>query len=544
MKNLDSRIVKIQKIMGVRNLITEASKKDVLVNKLGLKEEHAEFFDRTCGGLSVMIFKKYLRFIFQFMKNSPGEEFTTLTEKEVIEAINRNPSIPAAHKQRIQSIMDWVRVGLNGRLNQYQDSTFSELYNESEEWHDSLNLGQGDINYKEENTIIKDFRDADGNGFYWVDLNTNTSDEECKRMGHCGRTGYDKNLYSLRENKKLPGGKFTLNKSHLTSSIGDNGILYQLKGPKNSKPQEEFHQYILPLFFVLGGGGEEVDFLIKGFGSEYASNLDFKITDLPDDTIKELYTQRPELFESYSLRSKLKEMGLIEMPGLQSFVLSIPAHSIDRYVDGDWLIRKRKWTDAQGNKRESKSYFFETLLTDPWELWQNYNSDWEGAVDYYLNKENEKKIRDYLISLAENPEEHKDDSTTSLIEEFDDNNDVKNAISSAVNDAEANDYIDTLTKHLEDGLEEYGTVLKLNDEGAEIQINLQSFVDQHVDNDEWLLECLDTCGETNSECIFDEIVGAYGFEKPRWNFDDRYIPDVNKTFFNEMLSDRLSDFIS
>jgi hypothetical protein len=544
MRNLDSRIVKIQKIMGVRNLITEASKKDVLVNKLGLKEEHAEFFDRTCGGLSVMIFKKYLRFIFQFMKNSTGEEFTTLTEKEVIEAINRNPSIPAAHKQRIQSIMDWVRVGLNGRLNQYQDSTFSELYNESEEWHDSLNLGQGDINYKEENTIIKDFRDADGNGFYWVDLNTNTSDEECKRMGHCGRTGSDKNLYSLRENKKLPGGKFTLNKSHLTSSIGDDGILYQLKGPKNSKPQEEFHQYILPLFFVLGGGGEEVDFLIKGFGSEYASNLDFKITDLPDDTIKELYTQRPELFESYSLRSKLKEMGLIEMPGLQSFVLSINANDIDRYVDGDWLIRKRKWTDAQGNKRESKSYFFETLLTDPWELWQNYNSDWEGAVDYYLNKENEKKIRDYLISLAENPEEHKDDSTTSLIEEFDDNNDVKNAISSAVNDAEANDYIDTLTKHLEDGLEEYGTVLKLNDEGAEIQINLQSFVDQHVDNDEWFFELLENCGDTNYECIFDGIVEDYGFDKPRWNFDDRYIPDVNKTFFNEMLSDRLSDFIS
>ena len=543
MRNLDSRIVKIQKIMGVRNLIMEASKKDVLVNKLGLREEHAEFFDRTCGGLSVMIFKKYLRFIFQFMKNSPGEEFTTLTEKEVIEALNRNPSIPAAHKQRIQSIMDWVRVGLNGRLNQYQDLTFSELYNESEEWHNSLNLGQGDINYKEENTIIKDFRDADGYGFYWVDLNTNTSDEECKRMGHCGRTGSNNNLYSLRENKKLPGGKFTLNKSHLTSSIGNDGILYQLKGPKNSKPQEEFHQYILPLFFVLGGRGEQEDYLIQGFGSEYASNLDFKITDLPDETIKQLYEQRPELFESYSLRSKLKEMGLIEMPGLQNFVLSIPTHAIDRYVDGDWLIGRRRWTDAQGNKRESKSYFFETLLTDPWEIWQNYNSDWEGAVDYYLNKENEKKIRDYLISLAENPNEYEESSTKELIEDLDEENDVRNAISEAVNQAEADDYTDALRKHLESKLEDYGNVLKLNDEGAEIQINLQSFVDQHVDNDEWLLECLDTCGETNSECIFDEIVGAYGFEKPRWNFDDRYYPDVDSRFFNDMLSDRLSDFI-
>ena len=421
--------------------------------------------------------------------------------------------------------------------------TFIELYNESKEWHDSLNLGQGDINYKEENTIIKDFRDADGNGFYWVDLNTNTSDEECKRMGHCGRTASNNNLYSLRENKKLPGGKFTLNKSHLTSSIGNDGILYQLKGPKNSKPQEEFHQYILPLFFVLGGRGEQEDYLIQGFGSEYASNLDFKITDLPDDTIKELYTQRPELFESYSLRSKLKEMGLIEMPGLQSFVLSINANDIDRYVDGDWVIGKRKWTDAQGNKRESKSYFFETLLTDPWDIWQNYNSDWEGAVSYYLNKENEKKIRDYLISLAENPSEYEESSTKELIENLDEEFDVRNAISEAVNDAEADDYIDTLRKHLESKLEEYGTVLKFNDEGAEIQIDLQSFVDQHVNSDEWFLETLDNCGETNYECIFDSIVEDWGFDKPKWNFDDRYTPDVNEEYFNDVLSDRLSDFM-
>jgi len=544
MKKLDSKIIKIQKMMGVRNLVMEASKKDVLVNKLGLKEEHAEFFDRICGGLSVMIFKKYLRFIFHFMKNSPGEDFTTLSEKEVIDALNKNPSIPGNHKQWVQSIMDWVRVGLNGRLNQYQDLNFTELYNESKEWHDSLNLGQGDVNYKEENTIIKDFRDADGYGFYWADLNTNTSDEECKRMGHCGRTGSNNNLYSLRENKKLPGGKFTLNKSHLTSSIGNDGILYQLKGPKNNKPQPEYHQYILPLFFVLGGRGEEEDYLIQGFGSEYASDLDFKITDLPDDTIKELYTQRPELFSSYSLRSKLNQMGLIEMPGLQSFVLSIPSHAIDRYVDGDWLISRRQWTDAQGVKRESKSYFFETLLNDPWELWERYdNSDWKSTINYYLNKENEERIRSYLISLVENPSEYESYSTEELVEELDGDYNVRNALSSAVNDAESEDYIDTLRKHLESKLEDYGTVLKLNDEGAEIQINLQSFVDQHVDNDEWLLECLDTCGETNSECIFDEVIGAWGFEKPRWNFDDRYSPDVDERVFNDVLVDRLSDFM-
>ena len=525
--------------MGVRNLITEASKKDVLINKIGLDPEIAEWFDRTCGGLAVIMFKKWMkRFLDTISQYQEGT-----TEKDVITQINKLKNIPSSDRQRIQSIMDWVRVGLNGRLNQYQNLEFSELYDKSREWHDSLSLGQGDINYIEENTIVKDFRNENEEGFYWVDLNTNTSDEECKRMGHCGRTGSNNNLYSLRETKKLPGGKFTLNRSHLTASIGNDGILYQLKGPKNSKPQEEFHQYILPLFFVLGGGGEQEDYLIQGFGSEYASNLDFKITDLPDETIKQLYEQRPELFESYSLRKKLKDMGLIEMPGLQSFVLSIPVERIDNYVDGNWVMGTRRWTDANGNKRVSKTYFFEVLLTEPWDIWQNYDSDWEGAVDYYLNKENEKKIRDYLISLAENPGEYGESSTKDLVEDLDNDYEVRNAISSAVNDAEADDYIDTLRKHLESKLEEYGTVLKLNDEGAELQIDLQSFVDNHVSNDEWFFELLENCGDTNYECIFDGIVEDYNFDKPKWNFDDRYIPDVNEEYFNDVLSDRLSDFI-
>jgi hypothetical protein len=236
-------------------------------------------------------------------------------------------------------------------------------------------------------------------------------------------------------------------------------------------------------------------------------------------------------------------MGLIEMPGLQSFVLSIPANSIDRYVDGDWVIGRRKWTDAQGVKRESKSYFFETLLTDAWSIWERYdNSDWKSSINYYLNKENEERIRGYLISLAENPSEYESYSTEELVEELDDDYNVRSAISSAVNDAEADDYIDTLRKHLESKLEEYGTVLELNDEGAKIEINLQSFVDQNVD-DETLFELLENCGEINSECIFDEIIGGWDFQKPKWNFDDRYYPDVDERYFNDVLVDRLSDFM-
>jgi hypothetical protein len=237
-------------------------------------------------------------------------------------------------------------------------------------------------------------------------------------------------------------------------------------------------------------------------------------------------------------------MGLIEMQGLPSFVLEISLRYIDNYVDGNWVIGRRRWTDANGVKQESKNYFFETLLTDPWELWEGHdNSNWKDAVNYYLNNDNEMRIRNYLVSLAENPSEYENYSTEELIEELDENYNVANALSSAVNDSESQDYIDTLTEHLKSKLEEYGTVLELNDEGAKIDVNLQSFVDEHVSDEEWLFKTLDDCGETDYSCILGEIVESWDFEKPKWNFDDRYYPDVDKAVFNDVLVDRLSDFM-
>jgi hypothetical protein len=210
----------------------------------------------------------------------------------------------------------------------------------------------------------------------------------------------------------------------------------------------------------------------------------------------------------------------------------------------NWVIGRRRWTDANGVKQESKNYFFETLLTDPWELWEgHYNSNWEDAVKYYLNNDNEMRIRNYLVSLVENPSEYENYSTEELIEELDGDYNVRNALSSAVNDAESQDYIDTLTEHLKSKLEEYGTVLELNDEGAKIDVNLQSFVDEHVSDEEWLFKTLDDCGETDYSCILGEIVESWDFEKPKWNFDDRYYPDVDKAVFNDVLVDRLSDFM-
>ena len=302
-KNIDESVLNILKDFN-KQIITEASKKKVLMNKVGMSEENAEYLDRICGSLSVWMANKLIDLQLNNMKSwqSRGIE-TELTKENALEKLNSG-NIKNYYNQKITEIMDWVRVGLDGNVSEYKSLSIPELLIKAKEWHDSLDIGGGEINYVEKHPIVKDFRNKEGEGFYWADLETNDSPEECSRMGHCGRTAWGNNIYSLREVKKIPGGKFTINKSHLTASIGRDGTLYQLKGPKNSKPKEEFHDYILPLFFVE----DEDEYLIQGFGSEYASDRDFKLTDLPNEVLINLYQNRPDLFKTRRLQKKLIDL--------------------------------------------------------------------------------------------------------------------------------------------------------------------------------------------------------------------------------------------
>ncbi len=72
--------------------------------------------------------------------------------------INRGGGIGMLRNE-IVSIMDWIRVGLNGNLGDNKNLSFSLLYHESRIWHRELTAGEGDINYVEKNEIVKDYRD-------------------------------------------------------------------------------------------------------------------------------------------------------------------------------------------------------------------------------------------------------------------------------------------------------------------------------------------------------------------------------------------------
>jgi hypothetical protein len=522
---------------SIKQIITEASKKKILMDKIGFNEDNADLLDKLCGPLSVWMAKKMMEFQ-QYSSGRLGNQVKT--GSELIDQMNNN-GVLRMKQSSIQSIMDWVRVGLNGNLGEYKDLPFIDLVLHSKEWHDSLEIGQGDINYKEENPTILDFTDENGNGFYWADLNTKNSSEECNRMGHCGRSSYGY-LYSLRQVIPI-NNKYKLNKSVLTAAIGEDGIMYQLKGVKNSKPKDEYHQYIQPLFYVLGGEGEEDDYLIQGFGTEYASEQDFKLSDLPEQTIKELYQNRPELFSSRPMQRLLDKMGIIEMEPLPTgFSLEIKPEDFDDYIDGGTY---NTYTNRTTGKQTRTSIFVEIMAGDAWDLWnQDGYEDFGSYFQYTVDKPTEERLWDIVRKMTERDgvELDEDLDLEDSIKQVDDDWEIRNAIGGAINDADANDYVDYLQKQIESALEFYGNVYEFNDTGAKIQVDLANLVD--IDEgwvDEIFENHMNRDGKYDLEGIFNELLSESHIDKPDFDPDDRWYPSPDDSVVNENVNYRLDD---
>lgn len=520
------------------------SKKEILMDKLGLKESLAQVFDEVGKKLSVWLANKYLKYYYDLGKSYAEPEVTHKTILEFAKnRLNQEHNAPSM-RRTLTSIMDYIQVGLNGNKSSLDDLSIFDIFNKSKEWHDQLNVGEGKLNYIENNPILIDFRNENGEGYYWADLNVKNSPEECERMGHCGRSSYGY-LYSLRSDKLLPGGKYKLNRSHLTAAIGYyDGILYQLKGPKNSKPKEEYHQYIEPLFYTLGGGGEEEDYLIQGFGSEYASEQDFKLSDLPEVTIRKLYEDRPELFNTRGLQRKLSEMGIIDVDLLETrFVLELDPTDVGNYLKGDYVYRRYKSKTPAGNDTTRSVYFYETIMSDSvWDL--AYESDlgvgWKLALEYYVDSNNEKLIESMINEwISKSGDEVDEDmSLEEKIEQYDDNYDIRNAMSGAENDVASGEYVEYLRNTLKSALEEYGSVFEFNDESIKIQIDLKDYTGTMDEDtlDEYYENCYD-----DPKCVFNELLSEGNIDIPNPSFDDRWYPDIDKTEYNQLLRERLNE---
>ena len=536
--NLNEEIKKIRQMINSSILIKESSKVKILTDKIGFTEDFAKDLYHICGTFSVIMGNKIIDWATIALKSSAPEKLT------VVKYLN-DIGLTRPWKEKLQEIIDFVRVGLNGNFSSLKNDSFDEMVKKAKKWHESLGGGTAKINYVETHPILLDFRDKNGLGFYWANLETNDSREECERMGHCGRTASGNIIYSLREVIKFPGSKYSINKSHLSASISKGGTLFQLKGPTNSKPKDVYQKFITPLFYALNDTEDENDFLIQDFGTEYASDRDFKLQDLPNDTLINLYKNRPELFESRRLQRLLNKLGVIDTPKINfNIKIEIDPSKIDDYVTGGWIVsRPRK--NKEGKTVGRTVDIFETILSgDIWDIYDGYNDNnrWADILEYYIDNNNEKIIWEKVKILSEKNdiEITNDMNLEDSIKLVDDNWDIRNALTSSSSDAERDSYYNHLYKTLKDALSEYGKITKMDDTGVDIEVNVEPFLNS-IGNNEWEDDVLERCNDDIS-CVFAELVYDGTIDKPKFDIDDRWTPDIDDNYFNSMVKDRLSEF--
>lgn len=522
-------------------IVKNAASKMRQLKQLGLNDNASERLDRSCGGLSLWMAYVLIKHIISNSTQDSGAPMTKEMAASVLnESINRS-------MQGITSIMDWISVGLDGEYKEYKNASYSELLRLSQDWHDSLSADEdGEINYNEVGKIILDLRDSNGVGYYWVNLGTSSCNEESRRMGHCGTSGYGNTIYSLREDFKV-GANLKKNRSVLTASISDNGIIKQLKGPKNSKPKEEYHKYIVELLKLKVPssdlGSEKQDNFIKGFGAEYASELDFHLLDLDDESLSNVLEHNKSIIDDISTALQLykrKKLPIDIKNKFSKITIEITKNFLENIIDFD-------------RRGDIDSDFAYKLLFGEFDSWENNFSPCDfDQIKYIYEKldPTNKEEFDILFEKEFNQEFGDNDQNKNIIfvlNKYDYNSiktfDSVRALCSASNDLDSDLQIEAIQNTVIGTIKEFG--IYSNDDGAspELTVNIFRLIDS-ISDEELAEVSPDNDGDISSfakDLIINMVDGGY-MDKERINLDLNYIRTrtPSNLEFNDYVSNHLS----
>jgi len=133
-KYYENRILKLLKEYNENfGLITE-SKKEILMDKLGLNEKLAIVFEEVGNKLAIWIANKYLKYYYDegkimAEKNIPNQQVLEWAKERL------NRLVPQRLRGGLVSIMDYIQVGLNGNKSSLDDLNIIEIMDKSQEWH-------------------------------------------------------------------------------------------------------------------------------------------------------------------------------------------------------------------------------------------------------------------------------------------------------------------------------------------------------------------------------------------------------------------------
>lgn len=299
-------------VNSVKVILTEADKRDVIVNKIGYSKEWADEFHNLSDKYSVWIADSFLKKkMFDYNK----------TKEETLEKINKKgPDITYnwynAAQGTYQYILDWLRSPRREQID-LKTLTYDDAFDKSREWHDSLKAGEK-RKYEETGNIIIDYRNSKGVGYYWVDLGTSYCSEEQRRMGHCGRAGQGNTLISLRNINEFGEGQ-----SFITMAYNKNGVVYDFKASGNQKPSSKYHKYIIDILT------QDKYPIIELSKSGYQPQTNFKLKDLTPEQQEFVFSKNEAL--KYNIDDKLSHPYIIEaiLNGKLDFSKYSKSHQID-----------------------------------------------------------------------------------------------------------------------------------------------------------------------------------------------------------------------
>ena len=500
-KEIKKLVKKQVKFIFENDLLLEADYKKKILDNFQLPEAMAEYLADRLGKLSIWFINALIK-----------QDFDS--KEDAIRMLNYKPFyIRSNYANGITKIIDWIRHPLVAGTINLKDLTLQQAFEKAEEFHDDLKTLGGSIDYKEENKKLVQY----DNEFYWAELPGNYSEEECNRMGHCGRTSKGDMLFSLRSD--IPYGKgHTLNDSHLTVAYNtQEGIIYQSKGKKNSKPSEKYFPYFFDLIMRLP------DF--NGFGREYETAKDISFDDFSTDQLVKLYNKFSKAFSTYKSQKILFDRGIIkEITAKTKILLSLEVDEIINYVNVSLLRRD----------------IIEKVLQNPEDLYSAYYDNWEYNLDY-IDEKNKKTILEYISEKHPDIDISSNDLEKIIKDNKDELDNVITSINVAGSDSEENAYSSYCYNKLKNALSHWGNVEELDDTGAKIEVDLDGIL-ENVDEYN-LNDALQRC-EGDQECAFRELVSEGDFDLPRFYLDDRYTPSVSKEDFNAYLVDALENHLN
>jgi hypothetical protein len=235
---------------------------------------------------------------------------------------------------------------------------------------------------------------------------------------------------------------------------------------------------------------------------------------------------------------------IIEVEPLPTtFTLEIIPNHITYYIDGGW--DKTYTTPGVPGERRNVSIFVEIMQGDAWELWSNDGYEDLGSYfQYTIDDKTEERLWDIVRKMAQRDgiELDEDLDLEDAIKEVDNDWEIRNAISGAINDADADDYVNYLQNQVKSALEEYGNVFEFDDTGVKIQVDLSNLVDvEDMEIDEIFEDNLKRDGSYNLEGVLDRLIDENIIEKPNFDYDERWYPSPDNSVVNKNVEYRLDD---